>query len=69
MAGSYRNKEQDIKQAFGDAEVIELYGLDEFAVLTSEMSEEELKAAATAYDRKEQGRSDFGIKQIIRGVL
>jgi len=69
VAGSYRNKEQDIKQAFGDAEVIELYGLDEFAVLTSEMSEEELKAAAIAYDRKEQGRSDFGIKQIIRAVL
>ena len=30
-AGSYRNKEQDVKSAFGQVEVIELYGMDEFA--------------------------------------
>ncbi len=39
VAGSYRNKEQDVKRAFGKVEVVELYGMDEFAVLTSEMSE------------------------------
>ena len=50
VAGSCRNKEQDVKRAFGKVEVVELYGMDEFAVLTSEMSEGELRAAATAYD-------------------
>ena len=50
VAGSCRNKEQDVKRAFGKVEVVELYGMDEFAVLTSEMSEGEFRAAATAYD-------------------
>ncbi len=69
VAGSYRNKEQDVKRAFGKVEVVELYGMDEFAVLTSEMSEGEFKAAATAYDSAEQARSDYGIKQMIRAML
>ena len=69
VAGSYRNKEQDVKRAFGMVEVVELYGMDEFAVLTSEMSEGEFKAAATAYDSAEQARSDYGIKQMIRAML
>lgn len=69
VAGSYRNKEGDIKQAFGNVEVVELYGMDEFAVMTQEMCEGEFKAAAIAYDAKEQARSDFGIKQMIRAVL
>ena len=50
VAGSYRNKEEDIKRIFGKVEVVELYGMDEFAVLTAEMSEGEFKAAAVAYD-------------------
>ena len=69
VAGSYRNKEQDVKSAFGQVEVIELYGMDEFAVLTKEMTEGELKAAASAFDTKAQSRSDYGIKQMIRAVL
>lgn len=69
IAGSYRNKEQDVKQAFGKVEVFELYGMDEFAVLTCEMKEGEFKAAAIAFDEKEQANSDFGIKQMIRAVL
>ncbi len=69
VAGSYRNKELDIKQAFGTVEVVELYGMDEFAVVTSEMSEGEFKAAAAAYDTKERYRSDYGIKQMIRAAL
>lgn len=69
VAGSYRNKEQDIKQVFGKVEVVELYGMDEFAVVTPEMSEGAFKSAAIAYDTKEQQKSDFGIKQIIRAVL
>lgn len=69
VSGSYRNKEQDIKRAFGRVEVVELYGMDEFAVLTSEMAEGEFKAAAISYDSAEQARSDYGIKQMIRAIL
>lgn len=69
VAGSYRNKEEDVKRNFGKVEVVELYGMDEFAVLTAEMSEGEFKAAATAYDRGEQDRSEYGIKQMIRAML
>ena len=43
--------------------------MDEFAVLTSEMTEGELKAAASAFDVKAQSHSDYGIKQMIRAVL
>ena len=49
--------------------MIELYGMDEFAILTKEMTEGELKAAASAFDTKAQSRSDYGIKQMIRAVL
>ena len=69
VAGSYRNKEEDIKRIFGKVEVVELYGIDEFAVLTAEMSEGEFKAAAVAYDSAEQARSDYGIKQMIRAMI
>ena len=69
VAGSYRNKEDDIKRIFGKVEVVELYGMDEFAVLTAEMSEGEFKAAAVAYDSAEQARSDYGIKQMIRAMI
>ena len=69
IAGSYRNKEQDVKSLFGKVEVYELYGMDEFAILTQEMKEGEFKAAAIAFDTKEQAQSDFGIKQMIRAML
>ena len=69
VAGSYRNKEQELNEYFGKAEVIELYGMDEFAILTKEMTEGELKAAASAFDTKAQSRSEYGIKQMIRAVL
>ena len=69
VAGSYRNKEEDIKRIFGKVEVVELYGMDEFAVLTAEMREGEFKAAAVAYDSAEQARSDYGIKQMIRAMI
>ena len=69
FAGSYRNKEQELNEYFGKAEVVELYGMDEFAILTKEMTEGELKAAASAFDTKAQSRSEYGIKQMIRAVL
>ena len=50
VAGSYRNKEQDVKSAFGQVEVIELYGMDEFAFLTAQMTEGEFKKGAVSYD-------------------
>ena len=67
--GYYRNKEQEVNAYFGKVEAVELYGMDEFAVLTKEMTEGELKAAASAFDTKAQSRSDYGIKQMIRAVL
>lgn len=69
FAGSYRNKEQEIKRIFGQTEVIELYGMDEFAVLTSEMEEGAFRQAAAAYDALAESRSDFGIKQTIRAMI
>ena len=69
VAGSYRNKEQELNEYFGKAEVVELYGMDEFAILTKEMTEGELKAAASAFDTKAQSRSEYGIKQMIRAAL
>lgn len=69
VAGSYRNKEEDVRSTFGKVEVVELYGMDEFAVLTAEMNEGELKAAVMAYDSAEKARSEYGIKQMIRAML
>lgn len=69
VAGSYRNKEEDVRHTFGKVEVVELYGMDEFAVLTAEMNEGELKAAVMAYDSAEKARSEYGIKQMIRAML
>ena len=69
VAGSYRNKEQDVKNAFGQVEVIELYGMDEFAVLTPEMEEGAFRQAVAAYDALAEAHSDFGIKQTIRAMM
>lgn len=69
VAGSFRNRDQDVKQAFGKVEVVELYGMDEFAALTPVMTEGEFKRAAAAYDVQERARSEYGIKQMIRAVL
>jgi homoserine dehydrogenase len=69
VAGSYRNKEQELNEYFGKAEVIELYGMDEFAFLTAQMTEGEFKKGAVSYDARERERSEYGIKQMIRAVL
>ena len=69
FAGSFRNKEQEIKRLFGHTEVIELYGMDEFAILTAEMEEGAFRQAAAAYDALAEARSDFGIKQTIRAMI
>ena len=69
LAGSFRNKEQDISRIFGHTEVIELYGMDEFAVLTPEMEEGAFRQAVAAYDALAEAHSDFGIKQTIRAMM
>ena len=69
MAGTYRNKEQDVRAAFGPVEVVELYGMDEFAVLTREMTEGEMKAAVSGYNAAEAERSEYGVKQTIRAMV
>ena len=69
IAGSLKNKEERVREAFGNVETMELSGLDEFAVLTDLMKEGVFKKAAAAFDIKEQEGSEFGIKQIIRAVL
>lgn len=69
LAGSFRNKEQDIRRIFGHTEVIELYGMDEFAVLTPEKEEGAFRQAVAAYDALAEAHSDFGIKQTIRAMM
>ena len=53
----------------GHTEVIELYGMDEFAVLTPEMEEGAFRQAVAAYDALAEAHSDFGIKQTIRAMM
>lgn len=69
IAGSLRNKEKDVERIFGKTEALELYGMDEFAVLTGEMAEGEFKKASAEFDALEKEQCEFGIKQVIRAVL
>ena len=69
VAGSLRNHEQDIKELFGNVEVIELYGMDEFAILTREMEDGAFAQAAQEYNERAKNRSEYGIKQMIRAML
>ena len=68
-AGSFKNKEADVKALFGEVQVIELEGMDEFAFLTEVMKEAAFKKAAADYDEREQEQSEYGIKQMIRAAL
>lgn len=68
-AGSFKNKEADVKALFGEVQVIELEGMDEFAFLTEVMTEAAFKKAAADYDEREQEQSEYGIKQMIRAAL
>ncbi len=69
LAGSHRNKEMDVQKSFGPVEVTELYGMDEFGILTELMTEGEFKAASARYDSLEQAKGEYGIKQIIRAMI
>ncbi|MBS6642075.1 MAG: homoserine dehydrogenase [Clostridiaceae bacterium] len=60
IEGKAADKADEIKALFGEAELIELDGMDEFAVLTSVLTEAELK-------EKTAGLS--GVRQLIRAEL
>lgn len=60
IAGKAAEKAAAVKAVFGDVQVIELDGEDEFAVLTGKMAEAEFKKGAEAVD---------GILQTIRAEL
>lgn len=60
IAGKAAEKAAAVKAVFGDVQVIELDGEDEFAVLTGKMTEAEFKKGAEAVD---------GILQTIRAEL
>ena len=69
LAGSHRNKEQDVEKCFGQTEVIELYGMDEFGILTETMTEGEFKEACSRYEGLEKEKGEYGIKQTIRALV
>ncbi|MCD8223069.1 MAG: homoserine dehydrogenase [Clostridiales bacterium] len=59
IAGNYSDHEEKVAAAFGNVQVMELDGMDEFAVLTGSMTEEEYQ--------KKAGR--FEVRQMIRAEL
>lgn len=69
LAGSHRNKEQDVQMCFGQTEVIELYGMDEFGILTRTLKEGEFRAACGRYESLEKEKGEYGIKQTIRALM
>ena len=60
IEGKAADKADEIKALFGEAELIELDGMDEFAVLTSVLTEVELKEKAAGLS---------GVRQLIRAEL
>lgn len=50
FSGKREEKEADVKAAFGRLEVVELPGMDEFAVLTGEMTESRYQKIAAAFN-------------------
>ena len=49
FAGTVEEKLSDVEAAFGKSEVIELPDMDEFAVLTGEMTESRYRKVAAAF--------------------
>ena len=54
---------------FGQTEVIELYGMDEFGILTRTLKEGEFRAACGRYESLEKEKGEYGIKQTIRALM
>lgn len=60
FAGSLEEKKSDVEAAFGPVEALELPGMDEFAVLTGEMTESRYQKVSAAFG---------DIRQMIRAQL
>jgi homoserine dehydrogenase len=50
VAGKAAEKLAAVQKAFGDVKVVELEGLDEFAVLTGKLTEADYRTASKALD-------------------
>ena len=69
IAGNAALKNSQVGRAFGAVKVIELDGLEEFAVLTGKMAEADFKEKAQEFDRDCQAQGEDGIRQMIRAEL
>lgn len=69
IAGNAAKKHSQVERAFGLVKVIELDGMDEFAVLTGKLTEADFKKMAIALDAECQGQGEDGIRQMIRAEL
>lgn len=69
IAGSTSALQTEAERVFGDVEVMELDGMDEFAVLTRKMTEADFKEKAIALDIACQADGKAGILQMIRAEL
>lgn len=69
IAGKAAAKSRQLSALMGPLKMIELDGLEEFAVLTGKMTEREFKGKAEAFEVECQTTGEDGILQIIRTEL
>lgn len=69
VAGNAAKKNSQVAKAFGLVKVVELDGMDEFAVLTGKLTEADFKEKAIAFDSECQAQGEDGIRQMIRAEL
>lgn len=69
IAGNAAEMNHRVAKAFGLVKVIELDGMDEFAVLTGKLTEADFKEKAIAFDTECQAKGEDGIRQMIRAEL
>lgn len=69
IAGHAAEKNSQVAKTFGLVKVIELDGMDEFAVLTGKLTEADFKEKAIAFDTECQAQGEDGIRQMIRAEL
>ena len=69
IAGNAAKMNHQVAKAFGLVKVIEMDGMDEFAVLTGKLTEADFKEKAIAFDTECQAKGEDGIRQMIRAEL
>lgn len=69
IAGAATSKSSQVMKMLGPVKIVELNGMDEFAVVTGKMTEAEFKERATALDAACQTAGEDGIRQMIRAEL